>query len=195
MKIKVTTIDFEIPSRTKRIALFIAIPVLMVGASAVAIANVPNSFKDGDTLSAQKMNDNFSALDVRASALETGRFIATINGKKYSVGATQFTKATVKQYTGLIGNYNGAKGVCEGETGSPSAHMCTTDEIVRTAAAGVSIAQGWYSSGVFSLVLGDSMNDCAAWQQAGAGYRGTFWNGTGALHDACGNPHPILCCD
>ncbi len=69
MKIKVT-VDIELSPRAKRLLLVgLSMGVLVVG-GAVAFANVPNTFKDGDTLSAATMNDNFAALDGRLTAVE-----------------------------------------------------------------------------------------------------------------------------
>ncbi len=66
---KLITIDLEISARAKRIALAVGIPALLLGASAIAFANVPNAFKAGDALSAQKMNDNFADIDARLAGV------------------------------------------------------------------------------------------------------------------------------
>jgi hypothetical protein len=73
MKIKIVTIDFEIPRRKKRIMILVGLPLgLLLGAAAIVHANVPNTFAPGDTLSAQKMNANFASLDARVTTLESG---------------------------------------------------------------------------------------------------------------------------
>ena len=72
MKIKVTTIDFEIPRRTKRIAMIAGLPAAtLLGAAALAYAGVPNTFSSGEPLSSSQMNANFSSLDARITTLET----------------------------------------------------------------------------------------------------------------------------
>jgi microcystin-dependent protein len=72
MKIKVTTIDFEIPRRTKRLAMIVGVPAAVIlGAAALAYAGVPNTFSSGEALSSSQMNANFSALDGRLTTLET----------------------------------------------------------------------------------------------------------------------------
>jgi microcystin-dependent protein len=72
MKIKVTTIDFEIPRRTKRLALLVGVPTAaLLGAAALAYAGVPNTFSSGEPLSSSQMNANFSSLDARVTTLET----------------------------------------------------------------------------------------------------------------------------
>ncbi|TMQ19685.1 MAG: hypothetical protein E6J91_05725 [Deltaproteobacteria bacterium] len=71
MKIKLYVLDLEIPHRTKRLLLAVGIPaVLLLCATALVWAAVPNTFNSGDVLSAQKLNDNFSSLDARIASLE-----------------------------------------------------------------------------------------------------------------------------
>jgi hypothetical protein len=67
MRLKV---DLEIPQWTKWLAGGIAIGLALGQGAWRVYAEVPNSFKAGDTLSAQKLNDNFASLDSRASTLE-----------------------------------------------------------------------------------------------------------------------------
>lgn len=45
--------------------------VLLVGAGAAVFAGVPPSFEDGETLTAQKLNSSFLALEQRITALES----------------------------------------------------------------------------------------------------------------------------
>jgi hypothetical protein len=63
-------VDFELSPRVKRV-LRLGIPALVLLVGGVALAGVPHTFADGDPLSAQTMNDNFSSLDMRLSKLET----------------------------------------------------------------------------------------------------------------------------
>jgi hypothetical protein len=46
------------------------VPALILATVAIGRAGVPNTFADGETLSAQKLNDNFAALDARIATLE-----------------------------------------------------------------------------------------------------------------------------
>ena len=62
-------VDFELSPRVKRI-IKIATPALVLLVGGVAIANVPHAFNDGDVLTAQSLNDNFTNLDTRVAALE-----------------------------------------------------------------------------------------------------------------------------
>jgi len=62
-------IDFELSPRVKR-ALRLGVPIAIVLIGGVALAGVPHTFSDGDVLSAQTVNDNFSSLDSRLAKLE-----------------------------------------------------------------------------------------------------------------------------
>ncbi len=71
MKLKVYVIDLEIPARTKRRALMAGIPVaVLLGGAALVWAGVPNVFSAGQALSSAQINQNFSSLDARITALE-----------------------------------------------------------------------------------------------------------------------------
>jgi hypothetical protein len=73
MKLKVYVIDLEIPARTKRRALLVGIPLgILLGGAGIVYATVPNIFAAGDSLSSAKINQNFSSLDTRTTALEAG---------------------------------------------------------------------------------------------------------------------------
>lgn len=67
----------QIP-RWARISAFIATPVaLVLAATAIVRANVPNSFAAGDTLSAQRLNDDLAFLESRiATIVPPGTIIA-----------------------------------------------------------------------------------------------------------------------
>ena len=57
----------------KRVRLGIGIAALVLtGAGAIVYASVPHTFTTGDTLQASDLNTNFSGLDTRITALETG---------------------------------------------------------------------------------------------------------------------------
>jgi hypothetical protein len=63
MKIKMVVVDLELSSRAKRIAAAVAVPLLVLGGGAVAYANVPHTWKDGDVLKADELNENFTGLE------------------------------------------------------------------------------------------------------------------------------------
>jgi hypothetical protein len=72
MKLKVVVLDLELSRRAKRIVAIasVALPLLL-GAGALALASVPPTFNDGDTLTAADLNSNFAALD-QARPVVTG---------------------------------------------------------------------------------------------------------------------------
>jgi formylglycine-generating enzyme required for sulfatase activity len=70
MKLKLVVMDLELSKRAKRIAAGVLVPVLVIAGGAIAYANVPHTWKDGDTLNATDLNGNFSAVDQRLLALE-----------------------------------------------------------------------------------------------------------------------------
>ena len=62
-------IQLRLPAAPHRRWL-LALCALLLAAGAIAYANVPNVFNQGDPLSASKMNANFTHLDARLTALE-----------------------------------------------------------------------------------------------------------------------------
>ena len=79
MKIKVYVLDVPLP-RWLRPALVGALVVGgVVGSSALVHAEIKNSFKATDPLSAAKLNDNFSGLDSRLAALETATLATRVS--------------------------------------------------------------------------------------------------------------------
>jgi hypothetical protein len=184
----------------KRIVGFVLGSMVVCG---IVWATVPNTFNTGDALSASKVNDNFSALDTRVSALEApAKVVVTHSGKKWSLGAV-YCAATANT-TGLITNgYAGAKTQCETTCSSPSAHMCTSEEMVRTLQMAIpSVPTGWFSSGTFGEQVvspgGYYINDCTAWTNNSGTNDGTAYQSSGSVGislSSCSASQPILCCD
>lgn len=193
MKLKIVVVDLELSPATKRLAIFSGIAL-----SAIVLAGaVPYTFSTGDVLSSKAVNDDFANLDSRISS---GRTVVTNDaGVSYSVGYTLYCGATAA-VTGAITSgsktgYAGAKAQCETVPGcSPSAHMCSSEEIVRTTEMGTITASGWIATGVVAPVTGP-VDDCQGWtigdntQQAGA------WTGNFMGWVPCNTPEKILCCD
>jgi hypothetical protein len=67
MKVHVD-IDLPVPRWTRNAALVLVPVAVIIATTAIVRASVPNIFNAGDTLSAQKMNDNFAVLDSRLAA-------------------------------------------------------------------------------------------------------------------------------
>ena len=71
MKLKVVIVDLEVSPRAKKWCLRAGIPLaLLVGGGAIAWASPPHAFSDGQILTAQELNDNFTALDARLTVVE-----------------------------------------------------------------------------------------------------------------------------
>ncbi len=68
MKIQIN-VNLEIPRWVRNIGLVLA-PAGLLVTTAVVYADVPNKFQDGDTLSAQELNDDFANIDSRLKQLE-----------------------------------------------------------------------------------------------------------------------------
>jgi len=195
-------IDFEIPPRAKR-ALKIAAAGTIVLAGSVAIAGVPNTFKSGDALSAQTINDNFGSLDQRIAKLEAFQNKLTSDGG-YSTGATYCgeTAATPGDLSTLTNTGTGAvkaKNACvQACTSSSTAHMCTGAELERSAALGISTGTGWFAAGAYNSLFGDDF-ECVGWTSTthSGTTSGDYWNPAlgGPSAANCTQSFPVLCCD
>jgi microcystin-dependent protein len=98
MQVKVYTIDVRFPRWLKRAIVFSAIPTaVLLGAVHYlrADATVPNTFADGDTLSAAKMNASFNALQSGINTLSAT--VATLQG---SIGADSVPPGTISAFGG-----------------------------------------------------------------------------------------------
>jgi hypothetical protein len=187
-------IDFEISPRVKR-ALKIGIPAAVILAGGVVYANVPNTFKDGDALSAQTMNDNFTALDTRLAKVEAQSAKEVADGG-FSIGATYCgatgnTPANLSQLAGGGTSYVKARAACQTACSQPSAHMCSGEELVRSAQLGLTTGNGWYSSGAQNSIN----SECIGWTDGtSTSYYGPLWTNQ-PNSDACNTSHPVLCCN
>lgn len=81
MEIKVYSIQLDIPARAKRVFIRFGIPALlfigMIGVVRADAVTIPNTFSNGDTLSASQMNANFVALaDAVEKVVPVGAILA-----------------------------------------------------------------------------------------------------------------------
>ncbi len=193
--------NFDFKGAANRVflrSLLVAIPVAsVVGLTALAYAAV-QKFNAGDPLTATKMNANFDELQTRLAAVEAFQARATGNGT-YSVGAV-YCGATAAT-DGKLNGYSGAKGLCAPHCGnSPTAHMCTSEELVRTQQRGIAIpvASGWYSRGIYAVNGASPIRDCLGWANNTSGELGGVWEIAGGGPDgvaACSTAIPAFCCD
>ena len=133
----------DLNERTRLRRITSAAVLLATLGLSVAIATPKNTFKVGEKLSADAVNATFSDLDKRVSDA-TERPTVTRNSKRYSLGAT-YCGRTDPKAGGALGGYAGAKALCEGTTGcaSASSHMCTSEELTRSAQMSILSASGW----------------------------------------------------
>lgn len=196
MKIRVYVIDFETPRWLRRTIAW-GVPLLAILGAASWVLASPTKFSAGQVLS--------------HSALQTLN-IATSGNARYSVGATLYCGQTTTTYSGQIdktAGYAAAAAHCQTVSGcSATAHMCTSEELVRSTSMGIVTAQtpaGWYATGVSRMVGLDSNNnplsagDCAGYTDAPPQYQnsdfGSIWSSGVPSTQTCSNSSPILCCD
>jgi hypothetical protein len=186
-------IRLRLPRWSLRRWLLVA-SVAVVGASAVAVALPNNYFVAGNALTAADLNMLVAAIN---------KPVITRNGKQYSLGAT-YCGATTTTTDGQMGGYTGAKALCEALPAcgtSPTAHMCTSEELTRSMQLDMTTAGGWYSGGIVALPLSNpdiATNDCGGWKSSGSIMNGPVWQGSPANAPSfagCYLTFPVLCCD
>jgi hypothetical protein len=115
----------------------------------------------------------------------------TANGASYSIGPTKYCGTTSATTNGaLAGGPVAAKQMCETACSSPTAHVCSEEERIRTVALGGAVpSAGWYAG---------NGGDCSGWTGLGDSHA-TIWQADGAVL-AGGNcgvgapPLPFHCC-
>lgn len=179
---------------------------LLIAATGVGFADVKHVFVAGEVVSAATINDNFADLDKRISSPTR---VATAGAVSYSIGATRSCGATAAT-TGKFdpaagGGYVAAKKACEAKCGTATAHMCSSEEVVRLAQMGTPATAGWIATGAVATTPGPTAvsNDCYGYatdvgttaappntQQFGA-----LWTGGFVAFSGCNTQNPISCCD
>lgn len=198
MRIKID-IDVPMPSWAKRVSQVLVVAIVVSG-TAIAVADLQPKFVPGGKLSAEAMNANFADLDSRLAA---GRTTVTLNGSRYSVGATAYVGGTQAYMGADVQGYGGAKRKCEGAFPSrPGAHMCTTEELARTAQVGLVVPNAaWYATATRVGRDANSAvtNDCFGWTDSSPGNFGATASEVSANLSfsvgACNQLLPIACCD
>ena len=191
-------IDFEVSPRVKRVLKF-GVPIAILLAGSVVFASVPNTFKDGDSLAAQTMNDNFTALDTRIANLETLSAKETNDGgfapnASYCGASASTTKGDMSGLSVTGSGYVKARTQCQLTCSSPSAHFCDAHEIIHSAEIGASLPTGWYASGL-QHGIASVFNDCKGWTDGTNANVGAVWAVTSAAGNNCDATWPVLCCN
>jgi hypothetical protein len=141
-------IDIDAPKAgIRRLALFVALPLALIGATAaVAHATYDTTFATaGQPLKATPLKAALDEIQARLVAVET-KPVVTVNGVAFGTSGTFVgltAPTTGKWQSGSVFGYAAGKKLCEQVAGpagpSPSAHVCSGAEIVRNLSAGVSI--------------------------------------------------------
>jgi hypothetical protein len=113
--------------------------------------------QDSLPVSAADLQQNLTDLDSRLTAVEGSlRFVANVDGGAFSVGTTLYCGSTPST-PGDLGalpygqGYLAAKQACATKCGTTTAHMCSSEELTRSAQLAIyPPAEGWFASGVAS---------------------------------------------
>ncbi len=193
---------------------------ITAGLLAVAVTGVMNSFQDGETLTAGKLNTNFNSLKAAIESLPNwtksgsdavfsngnvivntttaaNSAVVTVNGKISSSVLGVYCGATAGLVTGNMGGYTGAKALCETACSNTNAHMCTAHEISISRQLGISISSNlWYTSYSFGFQSGTDTIDCAGWTDGTATARGpkAYPSPGQPGNDFCNATLPVACC-
>jgi len=143
-----------------------------------------------------------------------GVFRISSNGVFCGLSATAIDglfPTTLVLGVGTVGGYRSAKVICEQTCNAPGAHMCSSEEVFRSAQLGVLPPPGpptyyWMAGGAFSYYSPGSGNsrDCIGWTtNASTEWGGLFGDDTGgpagtqrvwADIDRCNATHKVACC-
>ncbi len=215
---KIYVIDFEFSLRTKRVLSWVGVPALALGVAAAAFGAVPHSLTAGNPIRAQELMDNFNDLDTRvAAATERSHSGARISVKGIWCGeSTATTTGRIEDLAAGVHGYEAARNICRSACGnSPTAHMCSAEEMVRSAQIGAVVGTNyyWVSAGVPIPAPGQPTptrptGDCSGWRSSSSTEFGLVWFGAGQDACAAGVPGPcpnftncgdstvhIACCD
>lgn len=133
-------------------------------------------------------------------------YMNPVTNKEYSLVAS-YCGSTSILYNGDLqaavpGSPNGyaaAKTLCEGVAGCGlTAHMCTSEEIIRETATGGAVPSGWNSTGVLSMSYPTPgfhrWTDCVGWKTSSGTEWGNVWTGSDPYGETCNVPKNVLCC-
>lgn len=94
--------------------------------------------------------------------------------------------------------YRAGKLLCEARCASTTAHVCTSNEVVRQLGLGDPIPDGWVVTGKYAHVPGTPVfdnADCAGFKSAGAQVAGGVFENGVPLAVTCDQTRSIICCD
>lgn len=200
-------IKVELSERERRFVratLVVATGLVLGGIGLASAAPIDTTWiKPGDPIPAASLKANLDGLQQQLNKPTISK-----NGKQYSLGATYCGKTATSTNGQITNGYAGAKVLCEAVAAcgnSPSAHMCTTEEVNRSAQMGITVDSGWYSATEHSTWFGCSnfqcassqnVTDCDGWSVTYGDYYAMAWQAGGYPRQAaCNTSRPVLCCD
>lgn len=189
------SIQVRLSDRQKRVVRMGVVCGAVIGALGLGVAvAAPNyTFVEGQKLSSAQMTENFADLQARIAVLEARPTLGV------PVGSTAPTNGNFVTSDGLAG-YRAARKLCQDALQKASAHMCTADEMVRSAqtGSGSGSPNGWIASGTWSLhdtAQARAIDDCSGWTTSSESKTANVWTLNTPSQDACQVAHPILCCN
>ncbi len=216
MRTKELVIRIQLPTRIGRRWMFsLGGVALLMGAVVYAMPQANpitlDSFSAGEALSSSKVNANLQATQSAVSNLQTRMTAAEAqlsgNGN-YALGAT-FCGTSIGSFTGSLTDgaltgYAAGKSICQKSCGATTAHMCTSEELVRSSAVGGPFlpkspanAYYWYASGI---TTDGAIGDCEDFTSGtSSGGDGAAWlvgsTQMAPSAAACSSSLPIACCN
>lgn len=170
-------------------AVFAQVDVAGLPLGRAVLGSVPNAeraaFAQNVDWSGVQNPPDVAALEERISALE-GRVSAS--GSYTTAGRWC---ATTSASSGNRGGYALAKDSCETACGSPTAHVCTAEEMVRTFTVDGVQRSGWIATGNAA----EDQNDCEGFRDGSETRDGTTWLDYRPARRHCNQPIGFLCCD
>jgi hypothetical protein len=117
-----------------------------------------------------------------------------------------FQRATSMSFPGFItfpgasdNGYVAARAACVAAVGSPTAHMCSFEEMVRSTEVGIesTVNRGWFANGFGGFEGARPINDCGGWRTSSNAVGGALWVAANRApsNQTCDTSVPILCCD
>jgi hypothetical protein len=102
---------------------------------------------------------------------------------------------------GNQGGYRGVKQLCETTCGRPTAHLCSTQEVVASYSVGLDVPTGWLS-GMYTALGTPTIgfDDCIGYTSSATTSISPFWDTTAGATRVSGAfcnevARPFLCCD
>lgn len=125
-----------------------------------------------------------------------------MTGIEISLGASYCGASTATSGRIVDGSrlgYAAAKSICERTCSSPTAHMCSAQELVFFVSTGSETPPGmelWVATGIRAFTPSSvSIQDCLGFTDSSSTLHGITWGRYTPYSDFCDAVNPIACCD